>query len=146
MGLLRSRRLPAFVGLVTLLAAIACFMPNPRGLASYTAVSAQPADPLCKTPKVHRTTSWYGGPDYYIEDGEMYLRNQTVHHSFILTTYVSRGILNSEDIQYFRRNHPELEGFWPDRGQHDGGVAWTQEKLRELRSRHESNSPGSDGD
>lgn len=118
--------------LILLLVVVACFsVPLPGGKATYTPVSAQPVGYLyIVTNTVRRPAPWLGkAPDYFVENGELYLRNRTTQYALLLVTINSRGISSESDIQSFRRDHPELESYWPEPEKQDGGVAWTRERI-----------------
>jgi hypothetical protein len=63
-------------------------------------------------------------PDHVIHEGRLYLRVQTVRHSPLLVSFVGFGGWDAGKINKFRHSHPELEGYWPNPGQADGGVQW----------------------
>ena len=119
-------------------------VPMPGGVATYTPVSAQPSGYLhIVTNMVHRIAPWFGeAPSYFVEDGELYLRNQTTRHALVLVTFVSPGINSRADIEAFRREHPALEHYWPEPDEPDGGVAWTRERIaNKLKQNIDTNAP-----
>ena len=117
--------------LILLLLVIALFIPLPFGISTYTPVSARPAGYLyIVTNRVTRPAPWFGkSKDHFVEGNKLYLNFQTTRSAVLLVTGVSPGISDVKGIQEFRLHHPELEHFWPDPLQADGGVAWTRERI-----------------
>lgn len=121
--------------LILLVAGVACFIvPLPGGRATYTSVLAEISGPLhVVTNQVHRPAPWLrAAPEFFVKDGELYLCNQTTRRALILVTFVSPGIRDRADIEEFRKKHPDLEEYWPDPSQSDGGAAWTRNKVRNM--------------
>ncbi len=63
-------------------------------------------------------------PNAVVRDGKLYLLTQVTRPSTFVVTFVSRGEWDADKLQQFRRSHPKLEEYWPDKMRADGGVTW----------------------
>ena len=63
-------------------------------------------------------------PDHLVRDGKLYLNVQVARPSAILWTTGSSGDWDAAKVSRFRRDHPELESYWPDPEQAGAGVRW----------------------
>jgi len=121
------------------------FLPLRSGQSTYVSVSAPLVGPLGIVDNLFKTAPVFDTPaDYFIQDGELFLRTQTTRYALLLVTYVNPGFRTSNDVQAFRKRHPELEGYWPRLDLPDGGVPWTHErKLEHLSeaSKHPETAP-----
>jgi hypothetical protein len=63
-------------------------------------------------------------PDHVVRDGKLFLRVQTTRSTSLVITYLGGDRWDVARVKQFRQDHPELETYWPDRTQEDGGVTW----------------------
>lgn len=63
-------------------------------------------------------------PDHVVDNGKLYLRVQTTRPTAFLVTWVGGDRWDLARVKQFRRDHPELESYWPDPNREDGGLTW----------------------
>lgn len=62
--------------------------------------------------------------DFIIYKNNLYLKIQDTQSAILLVTHVSRIDWDSYKIKKLRKKHPELEKYWPNPNQLNGGVKW----------------------
>ena len=108
------------------------YVPFFPGVRTYRDVGSPPELPLDYRAMKHRFVVSDTDPAvdahglYAIYDERLYLSCQSTRYAVILTTFVSFTEWNASSIGDFRRDHPDLERFWPDPSRLDGGVAWVR--------------------
>jgi hypothetical protein len=62
--------------------------------------------------------------DFIIYNNKLYLKIQDTQSGILLVTHVSRIDWDSYKIKKLRKQNPELEKYWPNPNQLNGGVKW----------------------
>ena len=101
-----------------------CLLPGGGYVNVFRSVTDGSTEPL---DIIYREQPAQGGkPQYLREGGRLYLETARIREGWLAdwVSYRVRTTWEADDIARLRREHPELESYWPDPNQRNAGVKW----------------------